>query len=294
LINTAILEFDLNFYLWINLKKHIMKKAIFLFLIMLTANSIFSQTYFVKNDTYDKSQFIDYTENKINLVLENDIISGNFIEVRLKKDYENRLFVSDNENTYILHLKGRSEVKNVIKLGAVEAYDDLIKYLEKDKLNRKVNVLRNKDVEIKLSSESFFNMMKKNYDAKIILQEKKQDAIKNFETSTGLLNYVGTYEIKIMRVDNTDFSIYDTGSKLFITEVGITVKSNELTMIDNTRAVYNKTLKAEKGIFNLDVLKNEGSFMVLVIDENKSAGSFTIKSGSIQTTCTFIITKFIN
>jgi hypothetical protein len=271
-----------------------MKKAIFLFLIMLTANSIFSQTYFVKNDTYDKSQFIDYTENKINLVLENDIISGNFIEVRLKKDYENRLFVSDNENTYILHLKGRSEVKNVIKLGAVEAYDDLIKYLEKDKLNRKVNVLRNKDVEIKLSSESFFNMMKKNYDAKIILQEKKQDAIKNFETSTGLLNYVGTYEIKIMRVDNTDFSIYDTGSKLFITEVGITVKSNGLTMIDNTRAVYNKTLKAEKGIFNLDVLKNEGSFMVLVIDENKSAGSFTIKSGSIQTTCTFIITKFIN
>jgi len=139
-------------------------------------------------------------------------------------------------------------------------------------------------------------------EAKLLEEElKKKEKVRKdsiaaakYDSITQLDKYLGVYDVKIMRSDGISYDTYDEIGKVYITEVGITFKS-QIPSIDLVRGSHfrlSKYSKADDGDFHCKINKGYGEEMIFSIRPDFSAGSMGIikRSGSFTNT-TFVVLK---
>jgi len=276
-----------------------MKFITFLLLLLFTYNNALSQDYYVKTDDLSKEQYIDETKNIINIVVDENAISGEYLQADYLDDYtRDYLIIKDREYYYIITRHLKYTIEEIVKIKTNYDIDRILKYIEKEKLYKKVDVVA-KYGEIKLISSNALNKKieekerQKQYKEEQRLLEKEKE--EKFIKFTKLDDYIGTYIVKISKVDSQNYLDYDIKGKLFVTEKGISIKFPDVYGMNDLRVYYDKTTRYDEnseGSFICREPNDEKAIIVVSINKNKTVGSVSRSKYSQNTTAIFRIEKF--
>jgi hypothetical protein len=122
---------------------------------------------------------------------------------------------------------------------------------------------------------------------KIKLKELKKERVASEIIESGL---IGTYNIEILSHNNLDYSKVQTKGKIIITSIGVTIQTEIPTLGLLRGSYWVEQTNPLKRILVCNVSKGFGEFFTMNLSSKKSAGAFTVMSGSRSETTTFTVT----
>lgn len=268
-----------------------MKKVLLLVSLFLGFCS-YSQKYYDENNL---NSFLDYDNKTIDIKFEEYNIKGGF-EKLSDKDYTDYLVLRGENN---IHFIIKLYLKNIFSgIDVVEGeYDLVVKGLLKGrKYSKKVKLLFSnlpnlgKMEGLNLISKWERDDKIKTEKEKEIKKQKKEEFLGKFSES-GL---EGVYDIQILKSGNLDYSVVDTFGKLYLTEEGITIKT-DIPSLDLVRSNYIfERCDVDRNSFIGNISKGYGDTLSLNLsfrNEIKVGGFSIIRGGSVRTTTFKIIDK---
>ena len=230
---------------------------------------------------YDKSNqdyYINYDTNQINLNYKGTVINGSFEELRAS-GYK---YVVANGGEYHLVMK-KSTSNNFYGIDVLKgSYKDVLKGFNKGrKYSKKIEIIYSSLPSV--STKEDFDLITDKQLKKLQLEQEFAKAIKES-------GYEGIYNIKILKHRNLDYKGLDYFGKIYITDVGITIKT-DIPTVDELRGSYNIEMSDEvsKGSFTCEITKGYGDFFSININKESGVGAFTTMRGSSSITTIFTI-----
>ena len=246
---------------------------------MISPIMCFGQIYFDKNN-YDNT--IDYTSQTINYQYKDYLIKGNFSKIEV--NYSDYLVVQGLNDIH-------SVIKPMSKMGFTQIivvkgdYTTMLKEFKKGKGFKKTQLLLSEYPsmsEVRLIDESTKN---KQLEA----EKKKKEDNDQFASQLAKSEIIGVYKIQILRHNNLDYSSLDTFGKIIITEIGVTIET-EIVTLDLLRGSYNKSYSnpSEKEL-TCDVTKGYADMFTVSFNKEMTVGGMTKIKGRNSITTTFKI-----
>ena len=250
----------------------------------------YSQTYFLKNETFQLDEFINYTDQTMNLTINNTNLSGNFQELKNDvDDSKTELFIRENTHVFILLISNQNLIEGFKMIETDESLMKVISSAQKKKLEKKFKVIDEKVLEIELIRDYIFKSDKRTYEKKI----KEAEDLKRFAEETNLQEYLGAYVIQVTRHNKIDYREYNIEGELYILETGVSVKIPEISSLADLRTYYSPEFGGEDGLFSCNIAKSSNGLFTLSMGENKERGTFTTKKYSSMVTTSFKVKQRI-
>lgn len=242
---------------------------------LLFSSMILSQVVYDKNN---QDYYINYDTNELNLNYKGTVINGSFEELRAS-GYK-YIVANGGENHLVMK-----------KFTDYEFYGiDVLKGAHKDVL-KGFNKGRKYSKKLELVYSSLPSSSPKN-DFELITEKKLKEKQEEQEFAKAIKEsgYEGIYNIKILKHRNLDYKGLDYFGKIYITDVGITIKT-DIPTVDELRGSYNIEMSDEvsKGSFTCEITKGYGDFFSININKESGVGAFTTMRGSSSTTTIFTI-----
>ena len=275
-------------------------KTISKLLILLISTSCFSQ---ILEDKTTNSLF-DISTMNFETIINNEKLSGIVFEDNVKSKGEvMKFYVLENkENTLILRFRDKHSIDNCfgmirnkqkpwnLQVNDIYYLNEPFKKIKKTIKKNKFEGLNN--LNLLFSSSDFGEIWELKEDKKIEV-ERDFEKEKEYDEKTELVNYLGTYKIKITKTGSYNMKSEQFGT-LIVTESGITIET-EIPSIDLLRSTHDKTSEfntPSKGSFWCKVSsKSYLDGMMVVFYESKLGGSFTTLMGKNTDTTNFRIVE---
>lgn len=291
-----------------------MKKILTSLLVLFFLQS-FSQKFFSTNEKF--GEFIDFTNKSIKIKVNNDLFEGPYEYIYINSA---RHFIIGNANKILVFYIGASlpssytndvfiEEIYVLNQNSIKSIYEIVDK-KKTLFDKKINI----EYDGKKDPNQFFTS-KEHYkpywgskfisEKKLEIEKKKlEDEVKkntdkiaktlNYDKISNLNEYVGTYEISLYTFEGVELMSDKKFAKLYITEAGITLKT-ELDISENTlRGSHNKDsffTPSKEGEFYCKASHSFWEDFICLINLKTNSGSISTTKGKTIKTSTFKILK---
>ena len=253
-------------------------KNILFTLALLVSFSSFAQVVYDRNN---QDYFINYDTNQLSLNYDGTIVSGSFEKLK-GSDYYTYIVANGGEYHLVMKRFTNDDFYGIDVLKG--AYKDVLKGFKKGrKYGKKVEVIY-----------SSLPSSERGDDFDLISEERLEKIKKKewFVQSVKENGYIGTYNIKILKHRNLNYSDLglDYFGKIYVTEAGISIKT-DIPTVDVLRGSYDVDMSgdASEGRFVCNITKGYGDYFSISINKGSGVGAFTTVSRSNSTTTLFTI-----
>jgi hypothetical protein len=255
-------------------------KILLIILLLTLAQISYSQIVYNKKNIYE---FIDYNNNTLKLSYDLYSIEAGFKIIKVK--YDKYIIAKGNDGIHwVIRPSGKSFFHGIDILKG--DYEKTLKELKKGRKYRKTEVLFSNLPSY--STMDDFRFITEKEKEKIKSQELKKESVASEIIESGL---IGTYNIEILRHDNLDYSKVQTTGKIIITSKGVTIQTQIPTLGLLRGSYWVEQTNPLKRDLVCNVSKGYGDFFTMRLSSSKTAGAFTIMSGSRSQTTTFMVTN---
>ena len=236
-------------------------------LLLLITQSLISQIKYVESDT---DSYIDFTNKKVNLTYNEYSIEGNYTKVDGKYGF---IIADGGENVWIISHQSDLGIKGIDILKG--DYKTILKEFKKKRKYKKSQLV-------------FSNLPS---DKVIVGYNLITESEMKFNAEVMSSPLLGVYKIQILKHRNMDYKNSDTFGKLYITEAGVTVESEILSLALLRGSYDKKNTNLEKGRFVCKTSKGYSDMFSLSLNKEYGVGGLTTISGRNTITTTFKIVE---
>lgn len=277
------------------MKKLNIKLIIFSLIFGMLINPMFSQkVFFIENEKLDKtSGYLNLETNKIDFDVSSFGVEFKFLDntfEKLGKTYDPEFLVKGNDNMFMVMNYYYSGVFDRI-LFVEGDYKKLKKEIEGGNIGTKTTIIKTIKPEGSTHLKFPEFISESRLDSKLKKLKEEKINIENYNSSTNLKDFIGTYELQFN--NHSNYSV-DSKGIMYITDEGITIKCEDIFSLKLIRSSHNKSFPKtwDEGNFYCKITKGYGNDLMVVLDKEKLSFGFTTSSGSSSKTSSGTVIRF--